>query len=197
MQCILTHTCIRKHPLCTHIQTLHPHACMHACMCTHTLPHKCTFTQKHTWGYTFSYHNMSSHAAKVHTHMRIPPNINIHPLMYSTENSAQCHEAAGWEGSLGGNGHMGMYGRAPLRCTWNYHTAVNYARMLSHSALCDFVTPRTGAHQAPLSMGLPRQEYWSGLPRPSPGHLSYPRIISISPALAGGFFTTEKPGKPG
>ena len=34
-----------------------------------------------------------------------------------------------------------------------------------------FVTPWTVAHQAPLSMGFPRQEYWSGLPFPSPGDL--------------------------
>ena len=35
-----------------------------------------------------------------------------------------------------------------------------------------FVTPWTVVHQAPLSMGFPRQEYWSGLPFPSPGDLS-------------------------
>ena len=38
-------------------------------------------------------------------------------------------------------------------------------------------------HQAPLSMGFPRQEYWSGLPSPSPGDLPYPGIRSGSPAL--------------
>ena len=45
-------------------------------------------------------------------------------------------------------------------------------------------------------MGFPRQEYWSGLPFPSPGDLPDPGIESMSPALAGGFFTTEPPGKP-
>ena len=35
-----------------------------------------------------------------------------------------------------------------------------------------FVTPQTVAHQSPLSIGLPRQQYWSGLPFPSPGYLS-------------------------
>ena len=54
----------------------------------------------------------------------------------------------------------------------------------------------TVARQAPLSMGFPRQEYWSGLPFPSPGDLSDPGIKSMSPALAGRFFTTEPPGKP-
>ena len=46
--------------------------------------------------------------------------------------------------------------------------------------LCD---PRTVAHQAPLSMEFSRQEYWSGLPFPSPGHLPNPEIESRSPTL--------------
>ena len=50
------------------------------------------------------------------------------------------------------------------------------------------------APQAPLSMGFPRQEYWSGLPFPSPGDLSAPGIEPASPALADSFFTTEAPG---
>ena len=44
-------------------------------------------------------------------------------------------------------------------------------------------------------MGFLRQEYWSGLPFPSPGDLSDPGIEPVSPALAGGFFTAEPPGK--
>ena len=55
------------------------------------------------------------------------------------------------------------------------------------------VTPWTVAHQAPLSMGFPRQEYWSGLPFLFPGDLPNP---GIEPALAGRFFTTEPSGKP-
>ena len=57
-------------------------------------------------------------------------------------------------------------------------------------------TPWTVARQVPLSMGFPRQECWSGLPFPSPGNLSNPRIEPMSPALAGGLFNTEPPGKP-
>ena len=60
------------------------------------------------------------------------------------------------------------------------------------------VTPWTVAHQAPLSMGFPRQEYWSGLPFPTPGDLPNPGIKLVSPAypaLAGRFFITEPPGK--
>ena len=48
----------------------------------------------------------------------------------------------------------------------------------------------------PLFMGFSRQEYWSGLPFPSPGDLPDPGIKPVSPALAGGFFTTVPPGKP-
>ena len=55
-------------------------------------------------------------------------------------------------------------------------------------------TPWTVAQQAPLSMGFPRQEYWSRLPLLSPGDLSSSGIEPVSLALAGGFF--EPPGKP-
>ena len=60
--------------------------------------------------------------------------------------------------------------------------------VLSH--VRPFVTPWTVACQAPLSMEFSRQEYWSGLPFPSPGDLSDPGIKPMSPALAGGFLTT-------
>ena len=55
----------------------------------------------------------------------------------------------------------------------------------------------TVADQDPLSMGFPKQEYWSGLPFPSPGDLPNLKIkltFLESPALAGGFFTIEPPG---
>ena len=51
------------------------------------------------------------------------------------------------------------------------------------------------AHQAPPSMGFPRQEYWSALPFLSPGDLPDPGI-KLTSAMADGFFTTEPPGKP-
>ena len=56
--------------------------------------------------------------------------------------------------------------------------------------------PMDIAHQAPLSVGFSRQEYWSGLPCPPPGDLRGPGIESESlrsPALAGRFFTTPTP----
>ena len=59
-----------------------------------------------------------------------------------------------------------------------------------------FVIPWTVASQVTLSMGFPRQEYWSGLPFPSLRELPNPGIEPASPALAGGFFTNEPPGKP-
>ena len=67
-------------------------------------------------------------------------------------------------------------------------------------AASDSATPWTATRQAPLSMGFFRQEYWSGLPFPSPGDHPDPGIkpeTPVSPALVtGGFSTTEPPGKP-
>ena len=57
-----------------------------------------------------------------------------------------------------------------------------------------FVTLWTVSRKAPLFMGFPGQEYWRGLPFPSPGDLTNPRIEPeslMSPALASGFFTTS------
>ena len=62
---------------------------------------------------------------------------------------------------------------------------------------CSVVSDSLQTHgPAPLSMGFPRQEYWTGLPFPSLGNLPDPRIRPTSPALTGPFFTTEPPGKP-
>ena len=71
---------------------------------------------------------------------------------------------------------------------------VYFTRMLSHSVVSDSATPWTLARQDPLSMGFSRQEYWSGLPCPLPGDLPDPGIEPeslMSPALAGGVFTTS------
>jgi len=66
--------------------------------------------------------------------------------------------------------------------------------MLSRVQL--FATLKTVALQAPLSMGFPRQEYWSGIPFPSPGNLPDPGIKLAAPALAGRFSPTQPPGRP-
>ena len=59
-----------------------------------------------------------------------------------------------------------------------------------------FATLWTVAHQASLSMRFSRQEYWSGLPVPSPGDLPDPGIEPRSPALQADALTSEPPGKP-
>ena len=91
-------------------------------------------------------------------------------------------------------------------CSWAHGTALSWLVYVLYSrsvrvgpVVSDSATPWTVARQAPPSMGFSRQEYWSGLPFPSPGDLPDPGIEPVSPessALAGGFFTTEPPGKP-
>ena len=63
----------------------------------------------------------------------------------------------------------------------SYHSMEKGVKSLSRVQL--LATPWTVAHQAPLSMGFSRQEYWSGLPLPSPGDLPDPGIEPRSPAL--------------
>ena len=67
-------------------------------------------------------------------------------------------------------------------------------KSLSHVQL--FAIPWTVAYQASPSMGFSRQEYWSGLPFPSPGNLSDPVIEPGSPALEAETLTSEPPGEP-
>ena len=66
----------------------------------------------------------------------------------------------------------------------------------SDLTLCDPTDLPIEEPQAPLSVGFPRQEYWSGLLFPSPGDLPDPGIECMFHALAAGFFITEPPGKP-
>ena len=66
--------------------------------------------------------------------------------------------------------------------------------LLSHVQL--FVTPWTVANQAPLSMGFPRQEYWSGLPFPPPGDLPDPGTEPVSPTFQADSLPSEPRGKP-
>ena len=68
------------------------------------------------------------------------------------------------------------------------------AQSLSHVRL--FATQAPVAHQAPLSMRLFRQGYWSGLPFPPPGDLPNPGIEPGSPVLQGDSLSTELQGKP-
>ena len=68
--------------------------------------------------------------------------------------------------------------------------------MTSLSRVQFFATPWTVAHQASLSMGFSRQEYWSGVPFPPPGDLSNPGIETGSPPLQADTLPYEPPGKP-
>ena len=83
-----------------------------------------------------------------------------------------------------------------LQCTRHHITIKNYSQQIVNTAEVEkwsevkllsrvrlFATPWTIAYQAPSSMGFSRQEYWSGLPFPSPGDLPYPGIEPRSPAL--------------
>ena len=71
-----------------------------------------------------------------------------------------------------------------------------WKKVKSLSRVWLFVTPWTVAHQAPPSMEFSRQEYWSGLPFPSPGDLPNPGIEPRSPELQAVALTSEPPGKP-
>ena len=69
--------------------------------------------------------------------------------------------------------------------------------MLNSSVMSDSLWPcGLVTHQAPLSMGIPRQECWSGLPCPPPGDLPSPGIEPRSPALQADSLPAEPPGKP-
>ena len=67
---------------------------------------------------------------------------------------------------------------------------------ISHLVVADSVTPWSVAHQAPLSMGFPRQEYWSELPFSSPGDLPNPGLEPGYPPLQEDSLPPELPGKP-
>ena len=71
-----------------------------------------------------------------------------------------------------------------------------HKRVKSLSRVWLFATPWTVDYQASLSMGFSRQEYWSGLPFPSPGDLPNPGIEPRSPTLQADALPSEPPGKP-
>ena len=80
-----------------------------------------------------------------------------------------------------------------MKCCSEVSTAAAAAQSLSHVQL--LVTPWTVACQAPLSMGFSRQEYWSGLPFPSPEDPPNPGIKPRSPELQADSLPTELRGK--
>ena len=81
---------------------------------------------------------------------------------------------------------------------WYYRGQANNEskwKCRSFSCVWLFVTPWTIAHQTPLSVEFSRQEYWSGLPFPSPEDLPHPGIEPRFPALQADYLPTEPPGK--
>ena len=77
-----------------------------------------------------------------------------------------------------------------------YHFTFFKVKVKSFSCVWLFGTPLTVAYQASPSMGFSRQEYWNGLPFPSPGDLPDPGIKSRSPRLEADTLTSEPPRKP-
>ena len=123
------------------------------------------------------------------SHVRLSTNTYIWNLGNGTDKPIsrqnQRHRHRGWTCIQNGEGESGIEIDTPLLLF-----------LFSHQVLHDsFVTPWTVAQQVPLSIGFPRQEYWSGLPFSSPRDLPDPGIELTFFALAGGFFITEPPGK--
>ena len=76
-----------------------------------------------------------------------------------------------------------------------YHILSLLLLLFSYEVMSDSETPWTVVCQAPLSMGFPRQEYWSGLPFPSPVDLPEPGIEPGSPALQADSLPSEPLGQ--
>jgi len=88
---------------------------------------------------------------------------------------------------------MGTLGSTLLKA-FKYTIVKSEVKSLSRVWL--LATPWTVAYQASLSMGFSGQEYWNGLPFPSPGDLPHPGIEPRSPTLEADTLTSEPPGKP-
>ena len=104
--------------------------------------------------------------------------------------------ASGWSWGAWNDSQM----RFPQALTWVIFQTLDliYATELCFSCQIvsdSFATLWILACQAPLSMGFPKQAYWSGLLLPPPRDLPNPGVEPASPALAGRFFTTDPPGK--
>ena len=89
--------------------------------------------------------------------------------------------------ALGQHGDGGMGTREELK--------MGRKKVKSFSCVRFFAAPWTIAHQTPPSMEFSRQEYWSGLPFPSPGDLPDPGIEPGSPAMQADALPSEPPGK--
>ena len=92
--------------------------------------------------------------------------------------------------------HKKLFNPGCFPISWNKLSTYNYGGGGLVTKLCQILaTPWTVACRVPLSVGFSRQEYWSGLPFPSPGDLPDPGIEPRSPALQADSLPTELPGK--
>ena len=91
-----------------------------------------------------------------------------------------CSMSEGWQ-------TRALQALLPTQTPWKWN--------VSHSVMTDSATPWAVAHQAPLSMGFLRQEYWSGLPFLSPVDLLHPGNEHGSPALQADSLPSELPEK--
>ena len=121
--------------------------------------------------------------------------------IWNGNNSAKRKDENSWGGdhspkkilATNHNGHH--YLLSHKKIFTEYLSFVLCCESVSLSVVSNSLRPH-GLYQAPLSMEFSRQEYWSGLPFPSPRNLPGPGVKPVPPALRGGFFTTEPPGKP-
>ena len=95
-------------------------------------------------------------------------------------------------GSIKDRNGMDLTEAEDIKKRWQEYTESEVSQLCP--TLCD---PWTVAYQAPPSVGFSRQEYWCGLPFPSPEDLPDPRIEPGSPALRVDALTSEPPGSPG
>ena len=93
--------------------------------------------------------------------------------------------------------------RTPVPCTgtqslhhWTSREIPNPYKVLVAKSCLTLTTPWAVACQAPLSMEISRQEYWNGLPFPTPGNRPNPEVKPRSPALQADSLPSEPPGKP-
>ena len=150
--------------------------------------------KSHGWrslvGYSPCGHKESDMTEQLHFHIICSQNFNIWPQrkFNSTLNFPTTNETVTW---------------FTINEQWRFVKWMNkwlkiqkvYSSLVATSC-STLATPRTTAHQAPLSMGFPRQEYWSGLPFPSPGELPDPGTKPRSPELQADSLLTELQGKP-
>ena len=124
--------------------------------------------------------------------LRALPNLCIQwQTFWNSQNNGDVKNISGCQ-VLGEGGWRGKH-----RGQWDFYTVVAGGGCLVAQSCPTLLRPHGQyvAHQTPLSMGFPRQEFWSELSFPSPGDLLHPGIKLMSPALTDGVFSTEPPGK--